>query len=61
MTDIWLPRLYIAGEIMLLVVSGALIATGHNSVITDLFCLAGGGLTAHSFITKAGKTAPPSD
>jgi hypothetical protein len=61
MKDIWLPRLYILGEIALLIVSGALIAMGHNSTITDLFCVAGGGLTAHSFITKAGKTTPPSD
>jgi hypothetical protein len=61
MTDVWLPRLYILGEIVLLVVSGALISTGHDSTITNLFCVAGGGLTAHSFLTKVGKTTPPSD
>jgi hypothetical protein len=61
MKDIWLPRLYILGEIALLIVTGTLIALGHNSTITDLFCVAGGGLTAHSFITKAGRTPTPSD
>jgi hypothetical protein len=61
MKDVWLPRLYVLGEIALLAVSGALIGLGHNSTITDLFCVAGGGLMGHSILTKVGKTTTPID
>lgn len=44
MQDCWLPRLYVLGQVALVVVCGVLIGLGRDSVITDLFCAAGGGL-----------------
>jgi hypothetical protein len=61
MTDTWIARLYVLGEIVMFVTTGVLIALGHDSVITDLFCVAGGGLTGHSLLSKVGKTTTPSD
>lgn len=42
--DCWLPRLYVLGQVAVVAVCGVLIALGKDSVITDLFCAAGGGL-----------------
>lgn len=44
LTDCWLPRMYVAAQIVVVAVCGVLIGTGHNSVVTDLFIAAGGGL-----------------
>lgn len=55
MTDIWLPRILAVGQILLLVCSAALIALGHNSIITDLFCAGSGGLLASSVISSSYK------
>lgn len=44
MQDCWLPRLYVIAQVVVLVVCGALIGIGKDSVITDLFCAGAGGL-----------------
>ena len=43
-TDCWLPRLYVLGQVVLVVVCGVLVALGKDTLITDLFIAAGGGL-----------------
>lgn len=62
MTDKWIPRILALGQLGLIAVCGALIALGHNSVITDLFIAAGGSLIGSSVISKAAaalKTTSP--
>lgn len=44
MNDVWLPRLYLGAQVLLMLVCGSLIALGKDSIITNLFCAAGGGL-----------------
>lgn len=63
MTDIWIPRLYVLGQVAALVVCGALIGTGHDSAITDIFAAAAGGLILTSGYTKLtqGKKSTKSD
>jgi hypothetical protein len=59
MSDVWLPRLHLLSQVVLLVVCAALIGTGHDSVITDLFCAGAGGVlatTTYAVVTK-GRTA----
>lgn len=46
MTDIWIPRLYIMAQIIVVAICGALVCLNHDSVVTDLFLAAGGGLVA---------------
>lgn len=63
MIDVWLPRLHLMAQVVLLMVCGALIGTGHNSIITDLFCAGAGGVlatTTYAAVTK-GKTTTPND
>lgn len=63
MNDVWLPRLHLMAQMVLLVVCGLLIGFGHNSSVTDLFCAGAGGLlatTSYSVITQ-GKAPPSSD
>lgn len=45
MPDVWLPRMYVGAQIIVLVVCGVLVGTGHNSIIQDVFIAAAGGLT----------------
>jgi hypothetical protein len=61
MTDIWLPRLHLLAQVALLVVCAALIGTGHDSTITDLFCAGAGGVlatTTYAVVTQRKKTTP---
>lgn len=44
MQDCWIPRLTLVSQVVLLSVCAVLIALGHDSMITDLFC-AGAGAT----------------
>jgi glycopeptide antibiotics resistance protein len=63
MTDLWIPRLYVLGQIAALVVCGALLAIGKDSVITDVFLASSGallGTSAYSKLTQ-GRTTKPSD
>lgn len=55
MTDVWLGRIFAVGQIALMAICGALIALGHNSVITDLFLAAGGSLIGSSVVGKLTK------
>lgn len=52
MTDVWIGRIFACGQIALMGVCGALIALGHNSVITDLFLASGGALIGSSVYSK---------
>lgn len=58
MTDVWIGRIFAAGQIILMVVCGALIALGRNSLITDLFIAAGGSLVGSSVIGKVCSKQP---
>jgi glycopeptide antibiotics resistance protein len=63
MADLWLPRLYVLGQIAALVVCGALLAIGKDSVITDVFLASSGallGTSAYARMTQ-GKAPKPSD
>lgn len=60
MEDKWLPRLHILSQVAIICVCGALIGTGHDSVITEIFCAGAGGLlatTSYAALTK-GKGPP---
>jgi hypothetical protein len=58
--DPWIARLYIIAQIVALGVSGALIALGHNSVITDIFVAAGASLLGTSgYQALRAKSSPP--
>jgi hypothetical protein len=63
MSDLWIPRLYVLGQIAALVVTGILIALGEDSVITDVFCAAAGSLLGTAAYTRLtqGKSAPKTD
>ena len=50
--DVWIARLSLIGQSVVFGVCGLLIALGHDSVITDLFCAAGGALVASSVLAK---------
>ena len=61
MTDLWIPRLHLLAQVVLLVVCAALIGTGHDSTITDLFCAGAGGVlatTTYAAVTQRKKTTP---
>jgi len=58
MTDIWIPRLLICGQIVTLVVLGALVAVGRDSSITDGLLVVAGSLTGTSLLSAVkGKLA----
>lgn len=57
--DMWIGRLTILGQVVVLLVSGTLIALGHDSVITDLFCAAGGGLLTAGVLKTVTRTTTP--
>jgi glycopeptide antibiotics resistance protein len=63
MTDLWIPRLYVLGQIAALVVCGALLAIGKDSVVTDVFLASSGALLGTAAYTRMtqGKTTKPSD
>lgn len=68
MPDIWIPRLYVLGQVAALAICGALIALGKDTVITDIFLAAAGSLLGTSAASKLGalvpskrKTGTPSD
>lgn len=58
MTDIWIPRLLVCGQIASLVVLGALVAVGRDGAISDALLAISGSLTGSSLLTAAkGKLA----
>lgn len=58
MTDIWIPRLLVCGQIASLVVLGALVAVGRDGAISDALLAISGSLTGSSLLTAAkGKMA----
>lgn len=58
MTDVWIPRLLVCGQIVALVVLGSLVAVGRDSSITDALLVVSGSLTGSSLLTAAkGKLA----
>jgi hypothetical protein len=63
MTDLWIPRLYVLGQIAALVVCGALLALGKDSVITDVFLASAAALLGTAGYTRLtqGKTPTTSD
>jgi len=64
MADIWLPRLHLLAQVTLLVACAALIGTGHDSTITDLFCAGAGGVlatTTYAAVTNQRKPTTPTD
>jgi membrane protein DedA with SNARE-associated domain len=68
MTDIWIPRLYVLGQVAALAICGALIALGKDTVITDIFLATAGSLLGTSAAVKLkvilqskGNTDTPSD
>lgn len=44
MSDKWIPRLYILAQLVIVIVCGVMICLEHDSVVTDLFLAAAGGL-----------------
>ena len=63
MNDIWIPRLYVLGQVVALGVCGVLLALGKDSVITDVFLAAAGSLLGTAGYTRlaqrtTGSTAP---
>jgi hypothetical protein len=44
MTDLWIPRILLLGEIAVLVTCAVLLGTGHDGTIQALFAAAAGGL-----------------
>jgi hypothetical protein len=60
MTDLWIPRLYVLGQIAALVVCGSLLAIGKDSVITDVFLASAAALLGTSGYAALVKgKAPP--
>jgi glycopeptide antibiotics resistance protein len=59
MTDLWIPRLYVLGQIAALVVCGALLALGKDSVITDVFLASAGALLGTAAYTRLTRGKPP--
>jgi hypothetical protein len=58
MTDVWIPRLLVCGQIVAVVVLGALVAVGRDSSISDALLAISGSLTGSSLLTAAkGKLA----
>jgi hypothetical protein len=58
MTDVWIPRLLVCGQIVALVVLGSLVAVGRDSSISDAMLAITGSLTGSSLLTAArGKQA----
>jgi hypothetical protein len=55
MTDCWIPRITLIGQIVLLCVCGALISLGRDSIITNLFAAGSGGLLSSTILTGAHK------
>ena len=43
--DCWIPRMYVAGQILVMIVCGILVALGKDSIINDAFLAAAGGIT----------------
>ena len=61
-TNVWIPRLYVIGQIAALVVCGALLALGKDSVITDVFLASSGallGTSAYQVLTKGKEPVQP--
>jgi hypothetical protein len=61
MDDLWLPRIHMGSQVVLLVVCAILILCGHNSTITDLFCAGAGGILATTTYTAITKGKTPAD
>ena len=52
MSDIWIPRLYVLGQVVALGVCGVLLALGKDSVITDVFLASAGALLGTAGYTR---------
>ena len=55
--DKWIGRLVILGQVVVIIVCGALIGLGRDSLITDMFLAASGGLITAGVLARAGKGA----
>lgn len=53
MTDVWIPRMLVAAQIVIIMVLGALVATGHDSSISDALLAVTGSLTGSSLLSAA--------
>ena len=51
--DKWIGRLAILGQVCVVVVCGALVGLGRDSLITDMFLAAGGGLITAGVLARA--------
>lgn len=60
MTDLWIPRLYVLGQVAVLISCAVLIGLGRDSIITDLFCAGSGALLGTAAYTRLtqGKSTP---
>jgi outer membrane lipoprotein SlyB len=62
MTDVWIPRLLVIGQVVAMGVLGALVACGHDSAISDALLAIAGSLSGASLLSKVkGKAITPSD
>jgi hypothetical protein len=55
--DKWIGRLAVLGQIGVVLVCGALVGLGRDSLITDMFLAASGGLITAGVLARAGKGA----
>jgi hypothetical protein len=60
MTDVWIPRLLVCGQIVALVVLGVLVAVGRDSAISDAMLAITGSLTGSSLLGAARRRAAAS-
>ena len=52
--DKWIGRLAVLGQIGVVLVCGALVGLGRDSLITDMFLAASGGLITAGVLARAG-------
>jgi len=58
MNDIWIPRLYVLGQVAAMGICGVLIALGKDTVITDIFLATSGSLLGTSVASKVKAILP---
>jgi hypothetical protein len=61
MTDIWMPRLLLGSQVVVLCVLGALVAVGKDTYITDALLAVSGSLVGTALVSKAMKAAKPTE
>lgn len=52
MNDVWLQRLMVVGQVVVVAVLGALVAVGRDSAITDCLLAVSGSLVGTSVLGK---------